>query len=261
MSNPNKIEINKQYGEMVKTVSNVNDNTAHCTTGLTFNEVASTSMNTDHICTNKTTVTDNNFKLINIDTQSNSNFRQYDRDIFNNIESLYPQVINCRPQYLSVEMKKEVIIAMNATTKIKDIEIIVPNKVVKVTFEDDRFEKAVCHEDDEFNLETAIGICITKYLCGGTSTYNKLIRNGVKLYNEKCKAEEEAKIEQKRIEEKRKKRYEKKIARKKRIEEEKRQARINEQAEAIKLAHKMIGSKSKLCGLLSKSSLLKNKEI
>lgn len=104
---------------------------------------------------------------------------------------------------------------------IKEVNIIAPNKVVEVVFEDGTKEKAVCQEPDVFSLEMAIGICISKKIMGGSSAYNNAIRKGVKIYEkqEKAKAEEE----------KRKVAAERK--RKKRIEKKKRKAKLKKDAE------------------------------
>ena len=104
---------------------------------------------------------------------------------------------------------------------IKEVNIIVPNKVVEVVFEDDTKEKAVCQEPDVFSLEMAIGICISKKIMGGSSAYNNAIRRGVKIYEkqEKAKAEEE----------KRKIAAERK--RKKRIEKKQKKAELKKDAE------------------------------
>lgn len=81
--------------------------------------------------------------------------------------------------------------------KITDVNIIVPNKVVEVTFVDGDKQKAVCQEPDVFSLEQAISICLTKHMLGGTGAYNKAVKNGVKVYKEnqkemcRIKAEEE----------------------------------------------------------------------
>ena len=106
-------------------------------------------------------------------------------------------------------------------TTIKEVNIIVPNKVVEVVFEDGTKEKAVCQEPDVFSFEMAIGICISKKIMGGSSAYNNAIRKGVKIYEkqEKAKAEEE----------KRKVAAERK--RKKRIEKKKRNAELKKAAE------------------------------
>lgn len=241
MSNPNKTEINKAYGELVRaSMSNVIDNTTYNTAELNFNEIASTGTDVSHIYSNKTITSGNDFKLVDVGTQTNRNYRHYDRDIFNDIESLYPKVINYGPQYLAVEMKKEMVTAMNAMMKIKDVEIIIPNKVVKVTFNDDTFEKAVCHEDDTFSLETAITICMNKHLLGGSGKFNNILAKGVKIVEDKVKAAEEAEKEKARIEAKRLKNHNKRVERRKRKEAEARKARIQETAEAIVLANEMM---------------------
>ena len=246
MSNPNKTEINKAYGDTIRnSVSNIINNSAYGMTGLNFNEVASTGTDVSHIYSNKTITTDNDFKLVDVGTQPNRNYRHYDRDIFNDIESLYPKVINCGPQYLAVEMKKEMVTAMNAMMKIKDVEIVVPNKVVKVTFNDDTFEKAVCHEDDTFSLETAITICMTKHLLGGSGKFNNILAKGVKIVEDKVKAAEEAEKEKARIEAKRLKNHNKRVEKRKKKEADARKARIQETAEAIVLANEMMKTEAK----------------
>lgn len=246
MSNPNKAEINKAYGEAVrKSVSNVINNTGYGMTGLNFNEVASTGTNVDHVYSNKTISTGKDFKLMDVGTQPNINHRHYDIDIFNDIESLYPKIISCSPQYLTVEMKKEMVIAMNAMMKIKDVEIVVPNKVVKVTFNDDTFEKAVCHEDDTFSLETAITICMTKHLLGGSGKFNNILAKGVKIVEDKVKTAEEAEKEKARIEAKRLKNHNKRVERRKKKEAEARKARIQETAEAIVLANELMKTEAR----------------
>ena len=47
---------------------------------------------------------------------------------------------------------------------ISNINIIVPSKVVEITFEDGKTEKMVCHEDDIFNLRKCCFIAIAKHL-------------------------------------------------------------------------------------------------
>ena len=209
MSNPNKTEINKAYGDMIRnSVSNIINNTTYGITGLNFNEVASTGTGVSHIYSNKT-------------------------------------ITDCGLQYLTVEMKKEMVIAMNAMMKIKDVEIMVPNKVVKVTFNDDTFEKSVCHEDDTFSLETAITICMTKHLLGGSGKFNNILAKGVKIVEDKVKAVEEAEKEKARIEAKRLKNHNKRVERRKKKEAEARKARIQETAEAIMLANEMMKTEAK----------------
>ena len=223
MSNPNKTEINKVYEDMIRNpVANIINNVASVMTGLNFNEVASTGTAVSHIYSNKTITAGNDFKLVDVGTQP-----------------------NCGPQYLAVEMKKEMVTAMNAMMKIKDVEIVVPNKVVKVTFNDDTFEKAICHEDDTFSLETAITICMAKHLLGSSGKFNNILAKGVKIVEDKVKAVEEAEKEKARIEAKRLKNYNKRVERRKKKEAEVRKARIQETAEAIMLANEMMKTEAK----------------
>lgn len=87
--------------------------------------------------------------------------------------------------------------------EIVDVNIIVPDKVVEVTFFDGIKERAVCKEPDVFSLEQAIGICISKKVMGGSSTYNNAVKRGIKVYENKISEEQMNKEEQERIERKR----------------------------------------------------------
>lgn len=97
------------------------------------------------------------------------------------------------------------------------------NRVVKCEFKDGTTQKAVLHDEDTFDLEVGIGICITKHLlekkaCGksGTYLYNKAIKHALKTM-EDDKAVEKAKEEEaERVKNIRKK----KEAKKRRREEE-----------------------------------------
>ena len=99
-----------------------------------------------------------------------------------------------------------------------------------VTFENGNTQIAVCDENDEFNLETGISICVTRELMERlygisnkcASPYNKIIRQGMKAYKNRCKfkeatkkyyAEKEAIEKNKKIKEQ--KRREKRAAKKK----------------------------------------------
>ena len=116
---------------------------------------------------------------------------------------------------------------------VTDVRIIVPNKVVEVTFSDGTKEKAVCHKDDTFTLEAAIAICISKKIMGGSSAYNNAVKRGIKVYEDKLKREEFNKAEQERIEKRRAKR----LAYKKRREEKKVQVEKERQIEIQKEAY------------------------
>ncbi len=124
---------------------------------------------------------------------------------------------------------------------VTDVNVIVPNKVVQVTFADGGKEKAVCQYPDVFDLETAIGLCIAKHAIGGQSEYHKLVRDGIKTYENKLKKEKEENELQERIARKRAKR----IAYKKRKEERKREEAINIQKEAYVRAMQEINNTNK----------------
>ncbi len=118
--------------------------------------------------------------------------------------------------------------------EIKDVNIIVPNKVVEVTFSDGTKEKSVCREPDTFSLESAISICISKKIMGGSSVYNNAVKRGMKVYDAKLEKEADEKAEQERIEKKRAKR----LAYKERRAAKKREEQIAIQAEAYLRAMK-----------------------
>lgn len=119
--------------------------------------------------------------------------------------------------------------------EIKDVKIIVPDKVVEVTFADGTKEKSVCREPDTFSLESAISICISKKIMGGSSAYNNAVKRGMKVYEDKQKREATEKAEQERIEKKRAKRlaYKERRAVKRTEEEKQRKAREREEQIAI----------------------------
>ena len=97
---------------------------------------------------------------------------------------------------------------------IADINVIVPNKVVEITFSDGGKEKMVCHKDDTFDLRRCCFIAIAKHLYKKEYTqegieymatqltyqkkYVKIVDNALKNY----KKEEEEKEKKIREEEK-----------------------------------------------------------
>lgn len=116
-----------------------------------------------------------------------------DSGVFVKLENGYIWNIGTEIQYdilqkgdnrMSYEREKRVI---------SDVNVIVPNKVVEVTFMDGDKQKAVCQEPDVFSLEQAISICLTKHLLGGSGAYNKAIRNGIKLYEKQLETEKNGK--------------------------------------------------------------------
>lgn len=119
--------------------------------------------------------------------------------------------------------------------KVEDVNIIVPDKVVEVTFADGTKEKSICREPDVFSLESAISICISKKIMGGSSAYNNAIKRGMKVYEDKQKREATEREEQERIEKKRAKRlvYKERRAAKRAEEEKQRKAREREEQISI----------------------------
>lgn len=124
---------------------------------------------------------------------------------------------------------------MRKNSEVVDVNIIVPDKVVEVTFVDGTKEKSVCREPDVFSMESAISICISKKIMGGSSTYNNAVKRGMKVYEDKQKKEATEKTEQERIEKKLAKRlaYKERRAVKRVEEENQRKAREREEQIAI----------------------------
>lgn len=108
--------------------------------------------------------------------------------------------------------------------KIANIEMY-NDRVVKVTFDDGSFTKSVCQENDIFDLDVGITVCLMKKMLddgkgNGTRIYNDIIRDAHKLINDK----ENEKIEKQTEKEKRKKKAHKammkKQAKKMKVKEE-----------------------------------------
>lgn len=127
---------------------------------------------------------------------------------------------------------------------IKDINIIVPDKVVEVTFADGLKEKMVCHKDDTFNLRNCLFIAIAKHLYKKNYTfegiewkafelthlkkYVKIVDTALKAFDKKrkdiVKLEENRKAELESIERKRAKKQaykERRVAKREQSEKEK----------------------------------------
>ena len=122
------------------------------------------------------------------------------------------------------------------TFKITNVEEIVKGKVIRCTFDDGDVQKAVCHDEDEYSLEAGISICITKHLLGGTSQYNKAVKQGVNCYNKKIKEKEE----EKQREEQKKHRREKFEAYKKRRDQKRKEQYIRDHVEILTQALKSV---------------------
>lgn len=135
---------------------------------------------------------------------------------------------------------------------ITEINIIVPNKVVEVTFADGKKEKMVCHEEDTFNLRNCLFISIAKHLYKGEYTfegiewkafelmhmkkYVKIVDSALKTFNRKqketVKLENKKRADQEAAERKRAKKqaYKKSRAAKREQEEKDKQVAIYREA-------------------------------
>ena len=106
---------------------------------------------------------------------------------------------------------------------------IINNTVVIVTFSDGTTEKAVCDENDTFDFEKAIEICVCKKKFGGSKEYNNAIKKALKqvdtIDNEKKREAEE----QERIAHRKAKYAERQAKRK----AKRRQEQVNIQSEAF----------------------------
>ncbi len=147
-----------------------------------------------------------------------------------------------------VDVKYEKKVFVDKTKRDENGNYIVIKKEVPVAtivyFENGSTQTAYCDENDEFNLEVGISICVTRELMkrlygvsGETNVYNKVIRQGMKAYKTHCKFKEATKkyyAEKEAIEKNRKikeqKRREKRAAKKKERE-------IEILAEAIRRAN------------------------
>lgn len=71
------------------------------------------------------------------------------------------------------------------------------DRVVKVTFEDGSFTKSVCSDNDTFDLDVGITICILKRAMGknGHKLYNNMMREIHKIMDENEKDKEKARKE------------------------------------------------------------------
>lgn len=84
---------------------------------------------------------------------------------------------------------------INGLPAVKKVEVY-NNRVAKVTFIDDTFTKAICSENDHFDLDVGITICAMKRIFGehGSREYNRFIEHAhdVMARNEKQKEAEKA---------------------------------------------------------------------
>ena len=134
---------------------------------------------------------------------------------------------------------------------IRDIDVIVPEKVVEISFSDGKKEKMVCSNEDKFDHERCCYLALSKHFYRNDMTvegieymadiipfykdWAKCVRNALKDYEqrEKFKAELEAdKKEKERIAERKR---QKKIAYKQRKAEQEREQLEAEREEMISI--------------------------
>lgn len=112
------------------------------------------------------------------------------------------------------------------------------DRVVICTFSDGATTKAVCHPDDKFSLDTAISICVTKYIFEKfiDQTYHRYIKDALQLVERQKKEAEQKEIE----EQQRQRRIEKAKLRKELYKMRKREEEILREAQVQALAFGLI---------------------
>lgn len=108
--------------------------------------------------------------------------------------------------------------------KIVNIEMY-NDRVVKVTFDDGSFTKSVCQENDIFDLDVGITVCLMKKMLddgkgNGTRIYNDIIRDAHKLIEDKENEKIEKQLEKEKLKKKAHKAMMKKQAKKLKAKEE-----------------------------------------
>lgn len=108
--------------------------------------------------------------------------------------------------------------------KIANIEMY-NDRVVKVTFDDGSFTKSVCQENDIFDLDVGITVCLMKKMLDsgkgdGTRIYNDIIRDAHKLINDKENEKIEQQMEKEKQNKKKRKAQMKRQAKKLKAKEE-----------------------------------------
>ena len=149
-------------------------------------------------------------------------------------------------EYFEIEISPYILIYMPTIIK---IEVLNPEKVMRFTFSDETIIKTVCGKDDTFNFEFSFYLACAKYLYSNSITpqgievkakelmynkgINKIVKKGMKVFQEQEKQKEKEAKEKAEREAARKNKIAKKIAKKTKIKE----ARITEITEAIKKAN------------------------
>lgn len=125
-----------------------------------------------------------------------------------------------------LNVKEDNMKKINTNFKIKDYKVY-EDRAVIVEFEDGTKEKAVCNEDDKFDLERGITICVLKHIFGA-DVYKSIVKTAMNQVKAVDKAKEDKKKEEELIIRKKAKAARKKTRRL----ERKRKERVAEMKEA-----------------------------
>lgn len=117
--------------------------------------------------------------------------------------------------------KRYMIPTLTGGLDIRDIQTY-NNKVVKVTFSDGSFTKAVCGDNDHFDLDIGITICVIKKMAGkdGHKWYNNMLRKAHTIMEEREKGKQAYKEYMAEAKERNKKEQERRKAGKEKAKQE-----------------------------------------
>lgn len=122
---------------------------------------------------------------------------------------------------MPINRNNRMIPTINGGVDITDIQIY-NNKVVKVVFSDGTFTKAVCGENDHFDLDIGITICVIKKMAGkdGHKWYNNLIRKAHAVMDHNAEAKKTEQDISNKVKERNKKEQERRKAGKEKAKQE-----------------------------------------
>ena len=151
-----------------------------------------------------------------------------------------PTYVYDLPQGVSRPSAVQKIQSVSIKDKITKVELLgTQGKVVRCTFSNGDIQKAICSKEDKFHLEIGIAICISKHVFGGSSNYNRAIKQGLQVWEKQIKEKEEE-IKKKLIAENHKRKRQRYLDRRKAKEEarklKEREQTIQDMAEAFKRA-------------------------
>ena len=188
-----------------------------------------TNVSSSSVCKTNGSITNGGTTAMKVDTSIKA---EYAIDLGNGFQ-LTNEGLCYNPSWLTVEKGW-------TSEQIRDINVIVPEKVVEITFCDTKKEKMVCHKDDTFDLRKCCFIAIAKHLYKKEYTqegieymatqltyqkkYVKIVDKALKDYKkkekekaEKIRREEEEKIIRERQSLKRRKQKERRAERHKEV--------------------------------------------